>query len=61
MKSFLNELDVYTSISGHPNIINFMGAFQDNKFLYLVNEMGTRGNLHNFILRNKSYQVLIDN
>ena len=52
-KAFLVEIDVNLAIRGHPNIIQFIGAFSQGKFSYVVTELGIKGNLFDFIIKNK--------
>ena len=47
-KAFLVEVEINLAIKSHPNIILFLGAFQKDKYSYIINDLAKKGNLHTY-------------
>ncbi|KAL7174405.1 hypothetical protein ACSBR2_033628 [Camellia fascicularis] len=49
------EIDIQKRLSGQPNIVEFKGAYEDQKNLYLVMELSSDGKLFDRITEKGSY------
>lgn len=56
-KAFLTELEIFMAIRGHPNIVTFLGGYQKGNYSFIVNELSKKGNLSDFIIKNKKIQL----